>query len=276
MTRKMFLAVDIEGVAGVANVDQLGPGQFEWPKAREWMTAEAAGAAQAALDAGFDEVIVADGHGNALNLLPDGLPARTRLTRSWPRPLLQMDGVEEPGVAACMMVGFHGGATGPSGVLAHTYHGGLFADVRLNGVPCSEAYLNAALAGECGVPTILVTGDDAVCAEVVEFAPWIPTCAVKRAVSWKSVSGLAPNEGAARVGAAAASALARLNDIPPFCISGPYELDLVFTNRVSAGLLGLLPCFSAVDPFTARFVATSMRAVMQAVSFAIFYPRAVL
>lgn len=276
MTRKLFLAVDIEGVAGVANVDHLGPGQFEWAKAREWMTAEAASAAQAALDAGFDEVVVADGHGNALNLLPDALPERTRLTRSWPRPLLQMDGVDEPGVAACMMVGFHGGATGPHGVLAHTYHGGLFADVRLNGIACSEPYLNAALAGEYGVPTILVTGDDAVCAEVADFAPWIPTCAVKRALSWKSVSGPAPKVGAERVGAAAASALERIGNIEPFRIAGPYELDLVFSNRVSAGLLGLLPCFSVVDPFTARFVASSMRDVMQAISFAIFYPRAVL
>lgn len=276
MIRSLFIAVDIEGISGVASPDQLGPGQFEWQKARDWMTAEAAAAARAGLDAGFDEVIVADGHGNAQNILPDGMPDRTRLVRGWPRPLLQMDGVEEESVAACMMIGFHGAARGPRGVLAHTYHGGLFVELRLNGIACSEAYLNAALAGECGVPTLLVTGDDAVCSEMQAFAPYIDTCAVKRAISWKSVSGLSPQEGAARVGAAATAALARRGDIPPFRVAGPYELDIVFTNRVSAELLGLLPCFSVLDPFTARFSAPTMRAVMQAISFAIFYPRAVL
>lgn len=276
MTRKLFIAVDIEGVAGVASVDQLGPGQFEWQKAREWMTAEAAAAAQAGLDAGFDSIIVADGHGNAQNILPEGLPDRTRLVRGWPRPLLQMDGIDEPGVVACMMVGFHGAQAGPRGVLAHTYHGGLFADVRLNGVACSETYLNAALAGECGVPTVLVTGDDAACAEVNGWAPYIETCAVKRAVSWKSVDGVSPGEGARRVKTAATTALDRLGEIPPFRVDGPYVLDLVFSNRVSAEILSLLPCFSVVDPFTARFSATTMRAVIQAISFAIFYPRAML
>ena len=274
--RKLFIAADIEGVAGVASVDQLGPKEIEWAPARQWMTNEVAAAANAALAAGYDEVLIADGHGNALNILPDGLPPKTRLTRSWPRPFLQMQGVEEEGVDACVMIGFHGSATGPSGVLSHTYHGGLFAELRLNGVPFSEAYFNAALAGELGVPTILVTGDDAACDQITAHAPEIETCAVKKSIGWRSASSVSPAEGAKLVGEATRRAIERKASISPFRLKGPFELDIKFANRVSAELLALLPCFEAIDPFTARFRCRSVAEAMKAVSFAIFYPRGVL
>jgi D-amino peptidase len=240
------------------------------------MTAEVAAAAQAGLDAGYDEVLIADGHGNALNLLPDALPARTRLIRSWPRPLLQMQGVEQAGIDACLMVGFHGSARGEAGVLAHTYHSGLFAELKLNGVSASETYINAALAGSLGVPTLLVTGDDAVCAEMRVHVPQIDTCAVKNAISWKSADSVSPAEGARLVGEAAAAALARRDSIAPFALEAPYELEIHFNNRVSAALLDLLPCFEADGPFRVTFRADTMTEIMKAISFAIFYPRGVL
>lgn len=105
----------MEGIAGVASVEQLMPGRFEWETARGWTTAQVASAASAALAAGFDEVIIADGHGNAQNLLPDRLPKGTRLVRSWPRPLGQMQGVELSGVEGCLFTGFHAGAASGAG-----------------------------------------------------------------------------------------------------------------------------------------------------------------
>jgi D-aminopeptidase len=87
---------------------------------------------------------------------------------------------------------------------------------------------------------------------------------------------MSPREGAAAVAAATGRALARHAEIPPFRLTPPYELEMRFTNRVTAGLLDWLPCFRAVDPFTARFSAGSIEDVMKAISFAIFYPRGVL
>jgi D-amino peptidase len=274
---KLFIAADIEGVAGVVSLDQLGPKEFDWQPARLWMTNEVAAAAQAGLDAGYDEVLIADGHGNALNILPDKLPRGTRLIRSWPRPYLQMQGVEQDGVDACMQVGFHAAARASGeGVLAHTYHGGLFAELRLNGKPVPEAYLNAALAGEMGVPTILITGDDIACAELAADIPDIEACVVKTAIGWKSAASVPPAESAEMVGKAAARAIARRNEIAPLKLEGPFELDFVFLNRVSASLLGLLPCFEVLDLFTARYRCATMAEAMKAISFAIFFPRGVL
>jgi D-amino peptidase len=271
--KRLFISADIEGIAGVAGLEQLLPKGIEWNVARGWMTAEVAAAASAALAHGYDEVIIADGHGNALNLLPDGLPANTRLVRSWPRPLGQLQGIDEPGVDACFMIGFHSGAQADRGVLAHTFNGGLFSDVRLNARSCSEAYLLAGVAGEVGIPTLLVTGDDSICAEVAAFAPQIETCAVKTALGFRSAASLPPAQAATLVGAAASRALQKSERPRPFTLAGPYELEVVFSNRESPMLLGLLPCFKLRGPFTVVFRSDSLRAVHHAITMMSFYPK---
>lgn len=271
--KRLFIAADIEGVAGVAGLEHLGPKGVEWASARAWMTAEVSAAARVALESGYDEVIVADGHGNALNVLPDALPARTRLVRAWPRTLLQMEGIDAPGVDACFMLGFHGAASAPSGFLSHTYHGGLFADLRLNDVSASEPYINAALAGELGVPTLLITGDDAACSQLRKAMPAIEQCIVKESCSWSSASSVRPEESAQLIAAAAERALKRPRPDCTLKLRPPFILDMEFKNRVTAGLLGQLPCFETIGAGVARFRAATMRDVMRAISFVVFFPR---
>lgn len=270
--RRLFLSADMEGIAGVASVGQLMPGQFEWEAARGWMTAEVAAAASAALEAGYDEVVIADGHGNAQNLLPDRLPAGTRLVRSWPRPLGQMQGAELPGVEGCLFIGFHGGANSGAGTLAHSFNGSLFADVRLGGESRSEAWLLAAFAGELGLPVLLVSGDDAVCAHVAAFLPRTRTCVVKEHVAWSSVLTVPPQEGARLVGEATALAL-RSPPPPPFRPPGPHALEIVFTHPVTAELAGLLPGFRQTGQMSAATTLPSMRAVLEMLGFLGSYPK---
>lgn len=270
--RRLFISADMEGIAGVASVSQLLPGQFEYETARTWMTAEVAAAARVALDNGYGEVIIADGHGNAQNLLPDRLPAGTRLIRSWPRPLGQMEGADWPGVDACMFIGFHSGARSGAGTLAHTFHGGLFNDVRVNGESCSEARLLAAFAGEIGVPVILVTGDDAICTEVSGYLPDAETCAVKRYIAWRSVATVTPAEGAAMVGEAALRAITRaprtLLRLP-----APYRLEIEFVHPVTAELAGLLPGFTQTGQNTAAAEFATLRELLVMTGFLSNYPK---
>ena len=37
---KVYISADMEGITGVASVDQLSPSSFEYGQAREWMTGE--------------------------------------------------------------------------------------------------------------------------------------------------------------------------------------------------------------------------------------------
>lgn len=270
--RRLFISADMEGIAGVASISQLMPGQFEYETARKWMTAEVAAAASAALELGYDEVLIADGHGNAQNLLPDALPARTTLIRSWPRPLGQMQGADLPGVERCMFIGFHSGARSGPGTLAHTFNGSLFADVRVNGKSCSEAFLLAGFAGELGIPVTMISGDNAICDEVAALIPGIVTCPVKRFIAWRSVATMTPGEGAAAVRAATLRALQ--GDAPlPLTLPGPYRLEVEFTHPVTAELASLLPGFTSTGQASASAEFATLRSMIEMLGFLGSYPR---
>src|SRR5262250_609290 len=118
-TMKIYISADMEGVVGVVTGDQLSPQGFEYNRFREFMTAEVSVAVQAAFDAGATEIVVSDSHGNGENLLIEKLPKNVTVVRSWPRPLMMMQGIDASFDGA-IFIGYHASTTNPSGVRAHT------------------------------------------------------------------------------------------------------------------------------------------------------------
>src|SRR5882757_6929052 len=91
---KIYISVDMEGVAGVVTADQLGPGGFEYERFRKFMTDEALAAVKGAKEAGATELVVADSHGNGESLLIEQFPQDVRIVRSWPRHGAMMAGLD--------------------------------------------------------------------------------------------------------------------------------------------------------------------------------------
>src|SRR4029434_3233085 len=150
---KIYISADMEGGVGVVTNEQLGPQGFEYERFREFMTQEVNAAVEAAFEAGATEIVISDSHGNGQNLLVEKLPRNITLVRSWPRPLMMMQGIDET-FAGAIFIGYHTGTTNPQGVRAHTISSARFADVQLQGRSVSEAALNAAIAGHFKVPVI--------------------------------------------------------------------------------------------------------------------------
>src|SRR5688500_11586147 len=128
----------MEGVTGVVSAEQLGPTGFEYQRFREFMTAEALAAIQGAREAGATEIVVSDSHGNGQNLLIERFPADVTIIRSWPRPLMMMEGIDSTFHAA-IFIGYHSGTTNLKGVRAHTISSARLAAVELNGRAMPEA-----------------------------------------------------------------------------------------------------------------------------------------
>jgi len=80
-----------------------------------------------------------------------------------------------------ILVGLHSMA-GTGELLSHSYEHEV-QQLILNRVPVGEIGMEAALAGELGVPTIMVTGDSAGCAEARALLGDITTVAVKDSIS---------------------------------------------------------------------------------------------
>src|SRR5690625_3541862 len=162
---KIYISVDMEGVAGVVSWSQVTPGQPEDPAAREWMIEAANAAVEGALEAGATEVIVNDSHNGMRNLLLHQLHPHARLISGGLKDNAMMAGIDNT-FSAAMFVGYHGRGGG-EGVLAHTWSSSVIG-TRLNGVEVGEWGLNAMMAGEFGVPIVMVSGDDCVAKEVKE------------------------------------------------------------------------------------------------------------
>ena len=75
---KVYISVDMEGIAGLVDSSQVSPGEREYAYARRLMIAETNAAIAAAFESGASEVLVNDAHGPQTNLQPDQLDRRAR------------------------------------------------------------------------------------------------------------------------------------------------------------------------------------------------------
>ena len=263
---KIFISADMEGVAGAVTGEQLGPTGFEYQRFREFMTEEVNAAIKAARDAGAGEIVVADSHGNAQNLLIEKLPADVTIVRSWPRPLGMMEGIDET-FAGVIFLGYHTATTNAAGVRAHTISSARFADVRLNGRSMPEAGLNAAIAGHYGVPVLMISGDDQVAKEAQGLFGNIETATVKYALGFHSARTLTPEASAALIAEKVTRAMSRLNEFKPYVVTKPVTLEVRFKNYRPSEVLEYLRVVERRDAHTIRFVGSDIIEVSRFLQF---------
>ncbi|HKT46959.1 MAG TPA: M55 family metallopeptidase [Candidatus Acidoferrales bacterium] len=263
---KVYISVDMEGIAGVVTADQLGPSGFEYERFRRFMTNEAVAAVQAAKAAGATEVVVSDSHGNGESLLIELFPKDVRIVRSWPRRGEMMAGLDS-GFDAAMFVGYHASTTNPRGVRAHTFSSARFARVALNGNAVTEGEFNAAYAGALGVPVIFASGDDAAMAELRSRLGNLETVETKKTLGFHSAETLTPEASCEKIATGVRAALDRLHDFKPYTIKTPVTLEITFKNYMPAEVLSYLRAVQRVDSHTIRFVGKDMEEVGDFVEF---------
>jgi len=268
--RKIYVSVDMEGIAGVVSPEQLGPAGFEYARFREFMTEEANTALAAAREAGADEFVVADSHGNMQNLLIEKLPKDVLVVRSSPRPLMMMQGLDES-FDGVIFIGYHTSTTNPEGVRAHTMSSATLADVRLNGVSVPEAAFNAAIAGHFGVPVLAISGDDAIVKEARGLLGDVEGAVVKWAYGFHSAKTLTPEAARSVIRERVKAAMARRGSFRPYVVKTPVELDIRFKNYRPAEVLSYLSNVKRTDAHSVRFVGKDMLEVSRFMEFVLTY-----
>ncbi|MFI0756178.1 M55 family metallopeptidase [Streptomyces anulatus] len=237
---KLLISVDMEGVSGIVHSSETNPERYDYQRGRELMTADANAVIAGVLDADpTAEVLVADAHGTFRNLLPEQLDRRARLVRGKPRSLNMLAGLDEETDAA-LFVGYHVRAGEGPGVLAHTMNGEIL-DVRVAGRSLGEIGLNAAMAGHLGVPVVLLSGDDAACAEMNALVPAAVTVPVKEALGMAAAVTLHPEEARDRLRRAAADAVTRRAEIQPLALTGTLNVEVDLASPHTIDLATLVP-----------------------------------
>lgn len=267
---KIYISADMEGVTGTVSAEQLGPSGFEYETFRRIMTEEVLAAIEGARAAGAGEIVVSDSHGNGQNLLLEMFPDDISIIRSWPRPLMMMEGIDET-FDGVIFIGYHAATTNMRGVRAHTMSSANLTDIRINGRSYPEAGINAAIAGHFGVPVIMLSGDDAIAAEAKAMLGGIETVVVKEAISFHAAKTLTPAAAQARIREAARRAVSTIGDFKPYRPEYPITVEIRFKNYRPGELLAMLPWFERVDSHAVRFEVEDMPTASRVLEFILSY-----
>ncbi|WP_086709080.1 M55 family metallopeptidase [Streptomyces antimycoticus] len=242
---KVYISVDMEGVAGIATLDQIVRGGSGYPRAQELMTQEANAAIAGAFEGGATSVVVNDSHGTMDNLLHNRLDPRARLVFGAPKAQCMAEGLTDD-CAVALFVGYHAPAGAP-GVLAHTFSA-YFGEVRIDGARVSEAEVNGLYAASLGVPVGLVTGDDVIGAIASDVFAGATVVTVKEAHGFSATDTVAPSVALGLVREGAARAVAGAASLPRPAAGTPLRLEVDMPSPVAAELSACIPgCTRTAD-----------------------------
>ena len=262
---RVYISVDMEGVAGVVHEDQTDPAEplhcGEYNRFRRLMTNEANAAIAGALEAGANAVVVNDSHWLMRNLLAEELNPKAELMSGGPKRLSMVEGIDG-GFDGAMFVGYHAKAGTRNASIDHTYTSRVY-EARINGQPVGELALNAAMAGVHGVPVTLVSGDQALAAEArALLGAGIETVVVKEAVGRFAARSVAPTVACERIRSGAVAALRRKH--VPFTFKAPIRLEVDFVVSQMADMAELVPGSARAGGRTVSYAGEDYREVFRA------------
>ena len=217
---RVHIISDMEGVSGIVKWEQTSGGEPLYEEGRRLYTEEINAAVRGAKAAGATEIVVMDCHGAGKGWTFNSLlPERLEPDCEW---VVQNEWTEytaflEEGCDAALFVGMHARAGSALGGMSHTVSGTQWQNLWFNDDLVGETGINAALCGTWGCPVLMVTGDDAVCAEARELlGDALTTVVVKKATGRFSARNVPPVKARAMIEEGAKRALADLGAVAPY------------------------------------------------------------
>lgn len=245
----------MEGVAGVCAWQQVDARNShpEYAIYRRYYTQEVNAAIAGARAAGVTEFLVNDSHGPMRNLDPEAFDSGVRVIFGNRKPFSMVQGADA-GFDGAFFVGYHGRAGEADAVLCHTYTPSVIYEVRLNGMRCSEATLNAALLGYYGVPLLLVTGDRTTVEGARRHMPWVHGAVVKESIGNFAANTMLPAGACELIRAAAGEAVRDVSQAQLFRVAPPITLEVDLVTAAQAHLVATIPGFARIGSRSVRFV----------------------
>lgn len=254
---RVYISIDMEGIAGIADRSHVdrGSDEFEW--ARLLMAGEANAVTEGAAEAGATRIVVNDAHGDLTNLRPQDLDPRAELlsgSLKSPHPMVCHG---DDGFDVAMFIGYHAAAGTEHAVLDHSFYGRCVAAIRVNGQTWGEAQFNAATLGWWNVPVALVSGDDQACAQAARDLPGIRQVVVKQGIGHRAACSLHPERARELLRAATGEVLGGpLPDL--FQPAGPYSLEIDFLLTAMADTAMVVPWAERTGARTVRYHAATI------------------
>lgn len=254
---KVFISVDMEGISGVVNWEDVSREGKDYNMFRSIMTHETNAAIKGAVAAGATEIWVRDSHGSARNILPEKLDYRALLIRDWAGgPEGMMDGIDSS-FDAVIFIGYHAKAGTPDATLDHTNSSSKINDASINGVSLPEAGFNALIAGYHDVPVVFVAGDRAICDQVNELFEKVETVAVKEGMGNAALC-LHPEVSREKISMGVQKALMDIKSYKPYKMQAPFVLNLRLFKEQLVNDAIQFPGVKRIDAWTVEYSANDL------------------
>ena len=215
---KFLVMTDIEGVTGVTSFPQAEKSDFGKEMLMNDLLAVLDG-----IKAAGGEAIVYDMHTDGRNVDITKINCPAVLGKPIMPDLYRGVGDDLDGL---FLVGLHT-MQGTGDLLCHSYLREYDA-IYLNGILVGEIGIEAALAGERGIPLKFVSGDDMGCKEAEALVDGVVTCAVKKSLTEDAAICSTPEVTAKMLKEKAFEAAKA--EIKPFSVKAPYEIKIVYSD----------------------------------------------
>ena len=255
---KIFVMVDMEGISGICRTSQVLSDQADYQSARRFMTWDANACVEGCFAGGAKKVVVRDAHGGGFNFLWEELDKRAdwiqgRSQKQRMPQIASFDGL--------ILLGYHAMAGTPEAILEHTMSSRAWQNFRINGKLAGEVAIDAAVAGDAGVPTIMVSGDDKVCREARRLIKNVVTVQVKKGLDLQGGVLLPKERAHEQIARGAEKAVRSCRKIRPYKVRKPVRLRLELVSRGNVPVNR--PHVKVIDGRTYEVTAETMEKALQ-------------
>ncbi len=220
---KIYIHTDLEGISGIDTAEMVPRESDRYQECRELLMHDLNAAIDGAFAGGADHVTVLDSHGGGGNFILEMLDPRaendTRPNRKWWASL-------DESYQGTFFIGAHAMAGTMNAFLDHTPSSIHWHNYSINGRRVGELAQWALVAGNWGVPMLMVSGDEAACVEARQFFHPLETAVVKRGIGRNRAELVEVSEARARIREAARRAVALIGQARPYTPLKPMEILL--------------------------------------------------
>lgn len=260
---KAYVSIDLEGLPGVSSVTMVSPDRSQFQRAVKIMTRIVNEVSQILLKSGFERVVVADSHGLMTTIDYLDIPRGVSLIQGYPRPFSMVTGIDSS-FNMVLYLGYHAAAGVRYGFLDHTYSGGVFHEIYVNGVKASEYLVNTLYVNEIGVPVALLAGDHYLKVDVEKHTPWVVFVEFKKGVSRYAAIYDSLDEVIDRLRIGVEEAITRLKNGKLGLInwSKPYSLEIRVRDPLIADALEHNDKFTRIDAYSLKASANTAKELL--------------
>jgi D-amino peptidase len=224
----IFVMVDMEGISGICRKSQVSKEGEHYQTGRHYLTADVNACVAGCFKGGAKKVVVRDCHGGGYHFIWEKLDDRAEYLQG-NTFLERIPDIES--FDGLILLGYHAMAGTPQAILEHTMSSKSWQNFWMNGKKCGEIAIDAGIAGDHGVPTIMVSGDDKACKEARAFIKGIITAQVKKGLDVEGGILLSKTQAHKIIQANTAKAVKMCKEISPYKVPSPVTMRLELVSR---------------------------------------------